>query len=467
MKMKKTITKKIIRVNVLIVIVSLLLMSIISSITIKKYLENEIAQDLLNETRLFRRMSGFEVKNNRHDKSERETLDNSEFRLARREFESQVIILSQNRNGELNQVYNSSKEARLSNKDIMEIKKAINKGKQYFEIFLDDKNCLAAITKAKQMKIKNKLVNGYMIAYIPTTHMDRINRDIIKVLMITTLIVGSVSILIGLSLSKKITKPIVKLTKIAEKLSNREFENKAIIKTGDEIEILATAVNKMSDNILKYDNHQKEFFQNISHELKTPLMSIQGYAEGVKDGVFDSEDQALNVIIDESKRIKKIVEDIIYLSKLDMIDEKNIESKECSMNQLIINSIEKIESIAIQSDIDIFFNPKEDVLLYIDEEKIIRVMINILSNCLKYTKSMIEVDTGIDQKFFTIKIIDDGNGFSDKDLENLFDRFYKGEKKGSGLGMSIVKKIMESHKGHIEVRNNCSGGAEFILKFPI
>lgn len=462
--MKKSISSKIIRLNIYSVVFALIFMALLSSFAIKKYIETDITQDLKRESNLFLRSIGVENKNRVID---RESL--IEYRdkigINRMEFESENLILINIPRKGWQQIFFTSKESKLSEEDIDKVRNSTRKDGRLFRITLDGEECLAVALPALEVKVRDSTFDGIIITYMPTTQVNDINHYIFSMLIFSMLIVGTISILIGWLISRKMTRPIKQLKETADKLSNREFKEKTVISTGDEIEDLSVAINKMADSIEQYDTSQKEFFQNISHEFKTPLMSIQGYAEGLKEEMFDDREQALNIIIDESKRIKKYVEDIIYLSKLDTIEEF-FEFEKCSINDIIVHAIEKIESIAILNDIDILYTPKEDARLLVDQDKMIQVLINLLSNCLKYTKDSIEVETAINSNSYEIRISDNGKGFGDIDLDKLFDRFYKGEKEGSGLGMSIVKKIILGHKGEIIATNIETGGAKFIIKLP-
>ncbi|WP_105615219.1 sensor histidine kinase [Vallitalea okinawensis] len=462
--MKKSIFGKIIRLNVFSVVFALLLMGILSSFAVKKYIEEDITRDLKRESKLFLTSIGVDGDNRVID---RESLIEYKEKIGiqRMEFESENIILIKVPRKGWQQLSSTNRKLVLTDEEIDKVRNSTRTDGRLFRITLDDQECLAVALPALEVNMKDSTFDGIIITYMPTTQVNDINRYIFGMLILSMLSVGIISIIIGWLISRKMTRPIKQLKGTAEKLANRDFKEKADIKTGDEIEDLAIAINTMADSIQQYDTNQKEFFQNISHELKTPLMSIQGYAEGLKEDMFEDKEHALDIIIDESQRIKKFVDDIIFLSKLDTVEEF-FDMKECSVNQIIINAIEKIESIAILNDIDIYYTPGEDIRLIVDEDKMIQVIINLLSNCLKYTKDTIDVETTIRSNCFEIRICDNGKGFGDIDLNKLFDRFYKGEKEGSGLGMSIVKKIVQGHQGEVTAHNIEAGGAEFLIKLP-
>jgi signal transduction histidine kinase len=263
-----------------------------------------------------------------------------------------------------------------------------------------------------------------------------------------------------------ITKPIKKLIYTTELIGEKDFDQIINLNTKDEFEILANAINKMSYSLKKQDIEQKKFYQNISHELKTPLTIISGYAQGVKNNVFEDQDKILDTIVNECNNFKKQLENIIYLSKLDTINE-TYNFKDNSLNNLIIDSLEKVDSIIILNEINIIYNPSEDIIIKVDKEKILRALTNILSNCLKYTKDTIYVNTKKLDNEVEIQIYDNGNGFSEELLEKPFSGVVVGTKEGNGIGLSIVKKVIDTHNGSIRLENEKDYGAKYIIKLPI
>ena len=292
---------------------------------------------------------------------------------------------------------------------------------------------------------------------LPNKLAQDIKTQIIRVL-VTSIVAISVVLIIVTNYSKQmITKPIKILVKITEKIAKKDFDEKVDLSTGDEFEILANAINEMSDSLKKQDIQQKKFYQNISHELKTPLTVISGYAQGIKTNIFEDSNKALDTIVDECNNLKKQLENIIYLSKLDTVNEF-YNFKECSLNELLSDALQKVDSIIIINEVDIIYEPSDDVIINVDAEKISRLLINILSNGLKYTKDTIYINTEKLDEVVRIEISDNGKGFSKNLLKNPFSGTIIGEKDGSGIGLSIIKKIVDGHKGSITLDNKKEGG---------
>jgi signal transduction histidine kinase len=204
----------------------------------------------------------------------------------------------------------------------------------------------------------------------------------------------------------------------------------------------------------------KQFFQNVSHELKTPIMSIQGYAEGIQTNVIKDQMMATQIIIDESQKMSALVEELLYISKIDsgQITTKNdpIEIKE-----LIYDCLRSIEMMARGNGIEIKIEFDEtSPIIYGDEKQLAKAFTNIIVNALSYAKSQINITCNEYKKYLEIVIRDDGDGISEKDLPHIFERFYTGEKGNTGIGLALTKEIIEVHNGKITADNQVQG-AEF------
>ncbi|MCL6479717.1 MAG: HAMP domain-containing histidine kinase [Peptococcaceae bacterium] len=210
----------------------------------------------------------------------------------------------------------------------------------------------------------------------------------------------------------------------------------------------------------------KTLLQNASHELKTSLMSIQSYAEGIKHNVVDSI-TAVNIIIDETRRMTCLVEDLLCLSRLDKIDE-HYHFSNVSINELINNCIKRVSGIALRSNKRIITSIlNEDIEINADEERLSRAIINIISNCIRYASNVIRIVVrSTENNKVEIIISDDGPGFDENDLPYIFERFYKGKKGNSGIGLAVSKSIIEKHNGKI-IAGNTASGAMIIIELPL
>ena len=217
-------------------------------------------------------------------------------------------------------------------------------------------------------------------------------------------------------------------------------------------------------DIEKEAERQQTFFQNASHELKTPLMAIQGYAEGIQAGVMDT-GSAAEVILAESDRMTELVDELLDISKIDM-GRQPLALSEMDVRELLYDSIRTVEPAAAASGIAIVPDfPEEPVMVKCDDTQMRRAVTNILTNGLRYARSELRLTCRPDKRNVIIRIQDDGNGIAETDLPHIFDRFYMGESGKTGIGLALTKEIIHLHKGRICA---CNGepGAVFEISIP-
>lgn len=228
---------------------------------------------------------------------------------------------------------------------------------------------------------------------------------------------------------------------------------------------------------VKLDNMRKEFVADVSHELKTPITSIMGYADTLLEGEYDKETQEkfLNVIATEARRMAKLVTDLLTLSKYDN-DEDRTRKVEFDLGELVKACQEKLQ-IEIQKkkhNVECFVTANIPSV-YADKDGIERVVLNIITNSIKYTqeKGTIKMYVGYIYNDAYIKIIDNGLGIPEEDLNRIFDRFYRVDKSrtremgGTGLGLSIAKEILDKNNGSIDIKSKKEQGTEVVIRIPI
>ena len=227
---------------------------------------------------------------------------------------------------------------------------------------------------------------------------------------------------------------------------------------------------------VKLDNMQKELIADVSHELKTPITSIMGYADTLLEGGYDEETQQkfLNVIASESRRMARLVTDLLTLSRYDS-NKKKTQKESFDLGELVKRCQEKlaIEIKKKQHKVNCFVTA--DVpLVYADKYDIERVVLNILTNSIKYTPEggEIKIYVGFVYNDAYIKIFDNGIGIPEEDLSRIFERFYRVDKArsremgGTGLGLSIAKEILDKNGGSIDIKSKVGEGTEVVIRIP-
>ena len=217
-------------------------------------------------------------------------------------------------------------------------------------------------------------------------------------------------------------------------------------------------------DIEKEAERQQTFFQNASHELKTPLMAIQGYAEGIQAGVMDA-GGAADVILEESDRMTELVEELLDISKIDM-GRQRLALSETDIRELLYDSIRAVEPAAAGGIAIVPDFPEEPVMVSCDDTRLRRAVTNILSNGLRYARSELRLTCRTDKRHVTIRIQDDGDGIAEEDLPHIFDRFYMGRSGKSGIGLALTKEIVHLHRGTIRAYNG-ETGAVFEISIPV
>ena len=311
---------------------------------------------------------------------------------------------------------------------------------------------------------KDSSISGWIIIF---SSLEKVNqlKTVINIILLCILIFSSIIIIIFSSIiSKKISAPFSSLNMYIKGIAERNFASKLSIVVDDELQEFVNNINIMTEKLESYDKAQKTFLENASHEFRTPLMSIQSYSEGILYDVIDH-DLAANVIIDESKRLTHLVEDLLYLSRLEAIEE-NYNFTKLNLNKVVLNCINRLNAISLKSNINLNVEVYSDnILVLADEEKISRSISNIIENSLRYASTTVSVILRLVDDKSNLIVSDDGSGFDPLEIPNLFTRFYKGKNGNFGLGLSISKNIIEKHKGIITAQNTDTG-AEFNIFLP-
>lgn len=227
-------------------------------------------------------------------------------------------------------------------------------------------------------------------------------------------------------------------------------------------------------NLQKLENLRREFVANVSHELKTPITSIKGFAETLIEGAKNDEqslEMFLNIILKESNRIESLVMDLLDLSHIEQQNE--IETSYMNLSELAYNTIDNLQTQATNKNIEIKSEIEKDVIIEAHENKVAQVITNLLSNAINYSleDSKVIVRVYREGKKVNLEIQDFGIGISAKDQKHIFERFYRVDKArsrdsgGTGLGLSITKHIVEAHNGRISVSSKPGEGSTFKVTF--
>ena len=375
-------------------------------------------------------------------------------------------------------------------------------GETLKKFFSSDKNYFTEVIKDSNLNsdfvfLFGKLDNSFNIFI--RTPMESIKESVTitnRFLIIGGAIALLISAVLGFVISNTFTKPIKELNTISKKMSNLDFSQKYEVVTDDEIGMLGTSINTLSANLekticeLKKANLELEkdieetskiaemrnqFISDVSHELKTPIALIQGYAEGLTDGIVTDEESKkyyLEVILDEANKMSELTRGLLDLSNLEYgKNELNIQT--FNITELINNLIKKQELILNEKNIIIEFNHKNELNVKGDVFRIEQVLTNYLNNAIKNVNEKnlikISINDSIENNIIRVTVYNTGNHIKDEDLLRIWNRLYKAdtsrnrEAGGSGIGLSLVKAIMKQHHMNYGCQN-VSNGVEFYFE---
>lgn len=373
----------------------------------------------------------------------------------------------------------------------------------------EEKNVDIELVKENDIKVNYIIVsayldNGYEL-YMKTPTADlqesaRISNNVLVALGGAVIIISGI---IASFVSRKFTAPILELNDIAKKMSNLDFSQRYKIKdTEDEINNLGKSINTMSDKLestinkltinnnelekdierkSKIDEMRKQFISDVSHELKTPIALIQGYAEGLVENVnVDDESREFyaNVILDEANKMDRLVKQLLELMKLEY-GKREFNNESFDIVSLVDEVIRKSNVMLEENNIDVHFDKKGEVMVYADVFYMEQIVTNYLTNAIKYSKEVngerkIEVNIlpNLKRKKVRVSIFNTGDNIDENELQRIWGRFYKTdssrnrENGGTGIGLAFVKAIMNNYKNEYGAINKANG-IEFFFDVDI
>lgn len=277
----------------------------------------------------------------------------------------------------------------------------------------------------------------------------------------------AVSILVSGAIASRIAKPVTALCTRARAIGRGEFHTAGTAQKSDigELFSLQESIEQMGAQLSAYDNAQRTFLQNASHELKTPLMSIQGYAEGILNGVMPDNKKAAEVIMQESRRLNALVEELLTLSRIETNGAKELTP--LPLNEALKEYAQRLSMASAREGRKLtLLLPDADHAILGDDALLSQAVNNIVLNCLRYAKTEVRLELFTRKEDAVIKISDDGAGIAPEDLPHLFERFYKGKGGKFGLGLAIAQSAVAAMGGRI-VAYNQETGAAFELLLPV
>jgi len=306
-------------------------------------------------------------------------------------------------------------------------------------------------------------VDSTMIFYLDITDIQHLLSTVNILLVVLVLTIWIISLIITTVLANSLAHPLHNLSKFAQQIGRSDFTPNNLTFANEEFEELNQSLNHTARQLAKYDNDQKTFFQNVSHELRTPLMSIISYAEGIKYGIMKPE-TASEIILEATDRLSGMVDDILYISRIDNITSPTMEM--ANLPAIVADRIRKQLQVAEDNKIKInYISDGIPIIIPCVVSYIERAIDNLISNALRYAKTTVTIECYAIGSRATVRVKDDGVGFEPEALPYIFERFYKGKNGLTGIGLSMVKSITDQHKGTATAEND-ENGAVLTITLP-
>lgn len=303
---------------------------------------------------------------------------------------------------------------------------------------------------------------SFMVFYVSITGINSLVNTVYFALAIIVVIAMLICFLIANTIADTVTKPVKKLSKFAEEIGKGNFRRHEFKFRDIEFDELGNAMNQAAEKLDLYDKDQRDFFQNVSHELRTPLQSIRCYAEGIEYGLMD-EKKSSATIVAETDRLSELVEDLLYISRVDSITNQ-MKKYENDLRDTLALCAAAQKSLADKNGVKFeYVFDNNPVMFTYNEKHMYRAFSNLISNALRYAKSTVVLSCQQSDEIIAISVINDGVGIFPEDIPHIFERFYTGKGGKHGIGLSIVKAVVELHGGEVLV--NCDQETCFTIRF--
>lgn len=295
-----------------------------------------------------------------------------------------------------------------------------------------------------------------------------------KAVIIATVIAVVLAAILGLLFAKGFVGPIKRVTETARSIKEGDLAARTGMQGGDEIAQLGETFDDMADSIQRDRELERRLTTDVAHELRTPLMGIQATTEAIIDGVFKADEERLNAINSETMRLKRLVEALLNLSRL--------ESGSMPFNEERIDLVELMAGLAMShealleaAELTLIFESDDSVIVDGDSDMLRQATANLISNAVRYNEPGGKVTLGVHKRgnMAAISVTDTGMGISPEDKERVFSRFWRADagrnraSGGLGVGLAVVKELVDYHNGRIEVESELGVGTTFTLLIPL
>ena len=282
------------------------------------------------------------------------------------------------------------------------------------------------------------------------------------------------SVILGLFFAAGIARPIQRISKAADAIKEGDLSARTGLQTDDEIGLLGQRFDEMADAIERDRDLERQLIGDVAHELRTPLMAIQATVEAIQDGVFEADEEHLNTISFETKRLGRLVEALLHLNRLEN-GTADVKSELINLSNVVLGLATTHEALVESAGIMFFTDIAKDVMIVGDQDLISQAIANLLSNAVRYTpdNGMITVELIRKDGYAQISVADTGVGIAEDDLKKVFSRFWRADGArqsvggGLGIGLALVQEVVDQHRGDVRVESKLGEGSTFIMRLPL
>ncbi|HLF71190.1 MAG TPA: HAMP domain-containing sensor histidine kinase [Dehalococcoidia bacterium] len=315
------------------------------------------------------------------------------------------------------------------------------------------------------------------IIAVPASEVQHAWRDLLPRLFLAGGVAFFVGVIAAGIIARSITRPLRAITAASEEMAKGRYDQQLPAYGGDEVRRLGIAFNDMSQQVGRSHRTLRDFLANVSHELKTPLTSIQGFSQALVDGAADKREDAVEaarIINDEAVRMRGLVDDLLYLSQVES-GEFNIQRDQLNPNDLLDATRERFERRAEQAGVHLVVETQSTPRIDADARRLEQALANIVDNAVRHTPKggFVSLRSSASDGHVSLAVHNTGSVIPAEALPKIFDRFFQADPQGArsdsntGLGLAITKEIVDAHGGEVTVTSTFADGTEFVITLPL
>lgn len=325
--------------------------------------------------------------------------------------------------------------------------------------------------------MRKGLLHCIVVMHAPLPKTNSTIFFIYRITFVTLITALGLAFIYTLVFSTQTNKTLEALNKTSKEVANGNFSSRVDVSFAGQFGELAENMNDMAEELGKLETMRKDFIANISHDIRSPLTSIKGFVQAILDGTipYENQDKYLNIVLDETERLSYLTNNILLLTKMEN-QQVVLDKIPFDIHQVIRKVLLQFDQHIIKKEIEVkllFY--KKDLIVFADTNQIQRVLYNLIDNAIKFStlNGELIIETVVIKDKVEISISDSGQGIPEESIKYIWDRFHKvdrsrgKDKKGIGIGLSIVKEIIKAHEERIDVYSKLGSGSRFAFTLPI